>query len=201
MGSSVAEVYAGPVQPSILNSEYDAIWKGVAVAHKSYTGANLAMWRDDDESYAGYADSSGEVSEGVVKSVPHTIPKSVTVEVGANLEAGLIVNYGWPGTWSDWSEVDNKVRTVVRMDAVYSVGLVTLSGGQDPAGNETGYYKPPDEVKTTWELIVEEIDSIFDKVGSGISDFLDENIGAILVIGVIVVGIVVLVIFIRIGKK
>lgn len=200
MSASVAEVTAGPIASS--TGSYDFLWSGSAEAHKDHSGSSLAMWRDDI-SYEGYAASDGEVPEGTVKYVvPKTIPKDVIVEVSANMEAGLTVNAGtWFGTWADWNVVDNKVRTIVRMDAVYSAGLVTLSGGQDPAGNDTGYYKPDDDVKTTWELLEEEIDAFFTKLGTGFSNLLNESFGPIVAIAVIMVSFVILVICIRIGKK
>jgi hypothetical protein len=198
MSSSVAEVYAGPVDQD-RQDDYDYLWEGSAIAHKSYSGASLAMWRDDT-SYTGYGDSRGEISEDVVKSVPVTIPKEVVIEVSANLEPGLLVNSGFfAGTWADWTVLDNKVRTVVRVDAVYSAGLLTRAGGQDTAGNDTGYYNPPDDTKTLWEQLTDEIDAFFEKVGNSFSDLLSANLGPLIVIAVIVTGMVIFVVIIKIS--
>jgi len=198
MSASVAEVSAGPLKEI---GQYDFLWEGSAQAHKDHSAASLAMWRDD-VSYVGYAASDGEIPEGTVKTVPSTIPKDVIVEVSADLEPGLGVDEGtWAGTWADWNVIDNKVRTVVRMDAVYSAGLVTVSGGQDPAGNDTGYYQPDDDVKTAWELLSEDIDAFFSKLGSGFSNWANDLMGPIIVIAVIMIAIVVLVVCIRVGKK
>lgn len=196
MSSSVAEVSAGAINP--IGVDYDYVWYGLADPHKDHSGASLAMWRNDDaSSFAGYGDTNGEVSEAVVKSVPNTIPKNVVIEVAANIEPGLLVHAGTlPGTWADWTPLDNYVRTVIRMDAVYSAGLVTLSGGQDPAGNKTSY-QPPDDVKTVWEMLGDSIDAFFSKIGGGISEFLNGIIGPIIVVAVIMVIIVIFCVCIR----
>jgi len=191
MSSSVAIVEAGTII-TVDEVEYDMKKGGLADPSKDFSGALLAMWRTDDEStYGGHLTQSalkGNASAAVQK-VPKTIPTRVLVETGADLEPVLLISYGtWPGTWADWSVIDTYVRYYVRMDVVYTAGLVMLTGEQDPPGNKT-QYQPPDDVKTIWELLGEAIGG----GGLGIGDFLWDIMVPAVVIGVVIIVIVLVI--------
>lgn len=209
MSASVAKVEVGNMVESteigensdLSSYDYDAYWKGLVQPHKDHSGAALSMWYADTAAdYDGYLDvaANRDVEEDVRGIVERrsTIPREVIIETGTDIEPGLIVSYGWPGTWDSWTPVNKYCRYVVRVDAVYSADLIIRSGDQDPAGQKEEDQEI-DDVQDLGDLVRKEINRAFDKLdelGEGTLNWLDQLVWTIVVPAVVIIGLVVIVI-------
>ena len=186
MSASVAGLELGDTDESVaegeLLDEIDQTFEGLIDPHKDHVGAALAMFRDGDIDYTGYDAVLSADAEDVVKVMPNTIPRSVTIETGASLEAGLVVE--GVNTWAAWAPVNKYVRYVIRVDAVYTAGLVLITGEQDPAEEKKEEQKL-DDITTIWESITEELHGLFKQY---------EMLIYLVIVAVIAIGAVIVII-------